>query len=231
MNGPHILKDFDLALRTLRGDVLTMASLTRQNLARAVQGLLQRDVELCRRVIADDTEIDEYESGMDRIGMELMLRFHPVAADLRMVISSMKIATNLERISDHAVNIAKRAKKVLKRSELDEARWIEPLYQLADQELLDATTSYADGNAALGAGLHERDKELDRMHKKVTAALSQRLDGAVVGGRSEDFLHLIFMVRSLERVGDLSVNIGEDAVFMESAKDIRHGGRTAEGPN
>lgn len=231
MNGPHILRDFDLALRNLRGDVLTMASLTRQNLQRAVQGLLQRDIELCRRVIADDTEIDEYESGMDRIGMELMLRFHPVAADLRMVIASMKIATNLERISDHAVNIAKRAKKMLKRSELEEAKWIEPLYLLADHELLDATTSYADGDAELGAGLHKRDKELDRMHKKMTAALSQRLDGAVAGGRSEDFLHLIFMVRSLERVGDLSVNIGEDAVFMKSAKDIRHGGRATEGGN
>lgn len=205
-----------------------MASLTRQNLQRAVDGLLQRDVELCRRVIADDSEIDEFESAVDRTGMDLMLRFHPVAADLRMVISSMKIATNLERISDHAVNIAKRAKKILKRSELAEATMIEPLYHLADALLLDAVTAYVDGNAALGAGLHVRDKELDRMHKALTATLSQRLDGGGAGGRSEDILHLIFMVRSLERVGDLSVNIGEDAVFMESARDIRHGGRDPE---
>jgi phosphate transport system protein len=217
MNGPHIFKGFDQALQSLRGEVLTMASLTRQNLQRAVDGLLQRDVELCRRVIADDSEIDEFESAVDRTGMDLMLRFHPVAADLRMVISSMKIATNLERISDHAVNIAKRAKKILKRSELAEATMIEPLYHLADALLLDAVTAYVDG-----------DKELDRMHKALTATLSQRLDGGGAGGRSEDILHLIFMVRSLERVGDLSVNIGEDAVFMESARDIRHGGRDPE---
>jgi len=227
-NGPHILKDFDLALRALRGEVLGMAGLSRQNLEGAIEGLFKRDVERCRVVIADDTEVDEYETAIDRTGMDLLLRFHPVATDLRMVISSMKIATNLERISDHAVNIAKRAKKILKRSELVEVQWIEPLYQLADQQLRDAVRSYADGNAELGAGLHERDKELDRFHKKTTGLLSQRLD-AGANGRSEDFLHLIFIVRSLERIGDLAVNIGEDAVFMEIAKDIRHGGRASEG--
>ena len=96
----------------------------------------------------------------------------------------------------------------------------EPLYTLADKILRDALTSYTDGNAELGQSLKPKDKELDRLHKDVIASLSKRLEEP--GNRSENLLHLIFVARSLERIGDLAVNIGEDAVFLSSARDIRH---------
>jgi phosphate transport system protein len=152
--------------------------------------------------------------------MEILVKYHPMATDLRLVVSSMKISTNLERISDHAVNIAKRAKKIIATAELNDVTLIEPLYTLADQLLRDAVSSYSDGNSALGASLHARDKELDKMYKSATAQFGARLENCE--GRSQEYLHLIFIVRSLERVGDLASNIGEDSVYLEHAKDISH---------
>lgn len=217
---PHILRDFDQAISALRADVLGMAAKTRLNLERAIRALFERNTELANAVIADDDEVDDLERAIDRLGMDILVRFHPVASDLRLVVSSMKIAMNLERVSDHATGIAKRARKMSASRELPEVNLIEPLYTLADQLLRDAITAYSDGDAALGAALHARDKELDKLHKEAAAKFGVRIDEGA--GRSEDYVYLILVVRSLERVGDLAVNIGEDAVFLESARDLRH---------
>jgi phosphate transport system protein len=219
-HSPHILRDFDHAISTLKGEVLRMAAKTRHNLERAIQALLERNSELANSVIADDDEIDELERSIDKLGMEILVRYHPLASDLRLVVASMKISMNLERIADHSVSIAKRAKKISTAQELSDVTLIEPIYSLADQLLRDAISSYSDGNGQLGASLYARDKELDKMHKEVTAQFSARIEDTA--GRSQEYLHLIIIVRSLERVGDLSCNIGEDAVFLEHAKDLRH---------
>ena len=220
MNQPHIFHEIDNAMSGLKDKVLLMASLTRQNLERAVQALLTRDLDLSRMVIGDDSDVDDLEVKIDQQGMDILVRFHPVASDLRLVITSMKIAHNLERISDHAVNIAKRAKKICKSSEPLETTIIEPLYTMAEKLLRDALLAYTDANTELGASLKSCDKELDTAHKQIVALLSSRLENS--NGRAENLLHLILVARSLERIGDLAVNIGEDAVFLSEARDIRH---------
>ncbi len=220
MQNPHILHDFDQAILALRGEVLSMACKARHNVERAVRSLLERNVELANAVIADDDEVDDLERQIDQLGMQILVRFHPMASDLRLVVSSMKISMNLERISDHATSIAKRARKIADGHEVPDATIIEPLYTLADQLMRDAISAYSDHNTTLGASLHQRDKELDRMHKEATATFGNRIEAG--GGRSQDYLHLILVVRSLERIGDLAVNIGEDAVFLEAARDLRH---------
>jgi phosphate transport system protein len=216
----HILRDYDHAIRHLQEDLLTMASLARQNLEQAMQALLRSDTDLANTVIAADSDVDELERKVDQIGMEILVRFHPVATDLRLIIASMKISTNLERISDHAVGIAKRARKINTGQPMQEVQWLEPLYAQAYALLRDAMDSYTNHDAVLGQALHSKDKELDRLHKQLARNLSSQLETAT--GRSEAWLHLIFIARSLERIGDLSVNIGEETVFLESAKDIRH---------
>jgi phosphate transport system protein len=220
MNSQHIFRDFDKAIEALRAEVLLMASLTRQNLERAMKSLLERDIDLSRTVIADDADVDDLERAIDQMGMDTLVRFHPMASDLRLVITSMKMAHNLERISDHAVNIAKRSKKICKSTPLEEVALAEPLYTLADGLLRDAVLSYADANSSLGESLKARDIELNRIHKQMIASLSARLEDS--NGRSENLLHLIFVARSIERIGDLAVNMGEDAVFLGEARDIRH---------
>lgn len=220
MPNQHILREFDMAIANLRSEVLAMATLTRQNLERAMHSLLQRDIDLARAVIADDSDVDDLERRIDASGMEVLVRFHPMASDLRLVVTSMKMTHNLERISDHAVNIAKRAKKLCKTAALEETALTEPLYTIADSLLRDALLAYTDVNVELAEGLKARDKELDRLHKQMVASLSARLESSE--GRAESLLHLIFVARSIERIGDLAVNIGEDAVYMGEARDIRH---------
>jgi phosphate transport system protein len=220
MNQPHISRQFDTAMSDLKAEVISMASLARHNLERAIHALLERDIDLARAVIADDSDVDDLERTIDQTGMSILVRFQPVASDLRLVITSMKTAHNLERISDHAVSIAKRAKKICESPPLDEASLAEPLYSIADKLLRDAVTAYADTNATLGESLKPRDKELDRLHKQMIATLSGRLENS--DGRSEHLLNLIFVARSIERIGDLAVNIGEDAVFLGDARAIRH---------
>jgi phosphate transport system protein len=220
MQTPHILHDFDHAISALRGEVLAMAGKARHNLERAVHALLERNPELANAAIADDDEVDDLERRIDRLGMDILVRFHPMATDLRLVVSSMKISMNLERISDHATSIAKRARKISACQELQEITLIEPIYTLADQLLRDAVTAYSERDAKLGASLHLRDKELDRLYKEASATFGNRIEQT--SGRSQEYLHLILVTRSLERVGDLAVNIGEDAVFLESARDLRH---------
>jgi phosphate transport system protein len=217
---PHIFRDYDNAIQQLQEGLLTMAALTRQNLEQAMQALLRGDTDLANTVIAADSDVDELELKVDQIGVEILVRFHPVATDLRLILASMKISTNLERISDHAVSIAKRARKINRNQPLQEAQWLEPLYTHAYSLLRDAMDSYTLHDPVLGQSLHDKDQELDQLHKKLTRTLSSQLE--VANGKSAAWLHLIFIARSLERIGDLSVNIGEETVFLESAKDIRH---------
>ena len=229
MNQPHIFQEIDNSMTGLKDTILLMASLARQNLERAIQALLTRDIDLARMVIGDDSEVDDLEVKIDQQGMDILVRFHPVASDLRLVITAMKTAHNLERISDHAVNIAKRAKKICKTSEPLETAIIEPLYTMAEKILRDALMAFTDANAELGSSLKARDRELDAAHKEVAALLGSRLENS--GDRAESLLHLILVARSLERIGDLAVNIGEDSVFLGAARNIRHEQRRTPAPD
>ena len=110
--GKHISSNFDTALQSLRNNVLMMSSLTERLLNFAMEGLLKRDNDLCNLAIADDEEVDSLEKEIDREGIDLLIRFHPVASDMREVIAAMKLSANLERIADQSVAIARKAKKL-----------------------------------------------------------------------------------------------------------------------
>jgi phosphate transport system protein len=108
----HILGTFDESLAALRNNVLMMAGLSERSMERAMKGLIDRNDDLCANTIADDEEIDHLEKQMDKDGVDILLRFQPVASDLRRVVSAMKLSTNLERIGDQATTIARRARKL-----------------------------------------------------------------------------------------------------------------------
>jgi phosphate transport system protein len=223
----HTFGEFDEMLDSLKGELVEMAGKTLHSLERAMRGLMERDIDLCCAVVADDNDVDAAEKKIDHMGLVALTRFRPVATDLRLVIVSMKVAISLERIADHAVNIAKRARKMAKRPEIKEVRAVYPLYEMAEKLLRDALSSFVDGDEELALSLFKRDKKLDRHYKRVIADFGALLEDA--NGRSEDYVHLILIARSLERVGDLAVNISEDAVFLESAEDIRFGGLRKDG--
>src|SRR6202023_1235680 len=123
----HILGSFDEALASLRNNVLMMAGLTERSLDRAMRGLLQRDDNLCATAIADDEEIDQLEKQIDKDGVDILIRYQPVASDLRRVVSAMKLSRNIERTADQATNIARRARKLNRHPALPDVELIRPI--------------------------------------------------------------------------------------------------------
>ncbi|MEM1444118.1 MAG: PhoU domain-containing protein, partial [Verrucomicrobiota bacterium] len=127
----HRLGNFETALREARESVFRMASIAEQNLESAVRGLLSRNAELCNAAIVEDDEVNTLEKKIDADSFEILMRYNPVASDLREVIAGMRVANNLERVSDEAQSIARRARKILKHPEIKEVALIEPLYDRA----------------------------------------------------------------------------------------------------
>ena len=216
----HILGTFDEALGSLRNNVLMMSSLTERSLERALTGLLQRDDELCATAIADDEEIDQLEKQVDHDGVDLLLRFQPVASDLRRVVSAMKFSGNLERMADQAVNIARKSRKLNKHPALPEVELIEPMQKHAMTMFKDSVDAYIREDVDLALTLKARDKTLDELNAKASKALIQRM--AEDPDQLRGYLNLMFIARHLERVGDHATNIAEDAVYAAAAEDIRH---------
>jgi phosphate transport system protein len=216
----HILGTFDEALSSLRNNVLMMAGLAERTLDRAIRGLLQRDDNLCVTAIADDEEIDQLEKQIDKDGVDVLLRFQPVASDLRRVVAAMKLSPNIERIADQATNIARRARKLNKHPTLPEVEIIGPIQAHAMAMFKDAIDAFAREDVELGRAVVARDKDLDYMNKMANRKLTDRM--AQDPKQLRGYLNLIFISRCLERVGDHATNIAEDAVYAAAAEDIRH---------
>jgi phosphate transport system protein len=216
----HIISSFDAALYGLKNDVLMMSSLTDGILQTAIKALFDRDSELCDHVVAEDEDVDILEKQVDRDGVNLLIRFHPVASDMRGVISAMKVSANLERIADHSVTIARRAKNLNTRPAVRGLPLLEPPYRLAVAIFRDSMRAYADGDCELARTLKLKDRELDALTRELSEKLVEHatMDSELV----PSYLDLIFVARALERIGDHATNIAEDSFWRDQAADIRH---------
>lgn len=216
----HTLTSFDQALDSLRKAVLTMASLSLRSLENALNGLRERNEDLCLQAIADDEEIDQLEKQIDREGVDLLTRYQPVASDLRRVISAMKLSPNLERIADEAVNIARRTRKLNRHRELAEVELILNMGDHALQMVRESIDAFVRNDIELGRAVIARDDSLDEMNANAAGQLLSRTDQDPEELRG--YLNLLFIAGHLERVGDHATNIGEEAVYAVAAEDIRH---------
>ena len=216
----HILTTFDEALSQLRNDLLTMVEITANNLSHAIDGLLQRDDTLCTKAVADDEKVDQLEKQIDKAGFEILVRYQPVASDLRQVVSAMKLSPNIERVADEATNIAEAASKLTKHPALAEVNLIVPIQAHARSMFKDSIDAFVREDVELARAVVSRDKQLDDMNASANRGLTERMmqDRDQLRG----YLNLILISRGLERVGDHASNIAEDAVYAAAAEDIRH---------
>jgi phosphate transport system protein len=221
----HILGTFDEALSALRNNVLMMAGLTERSLERAMKGLFNRDDNLCVTAIADDEEIDHLEMQIDKDGVAILLRFQPVASDLRRVVSAMKLSSNLERLGDQATNVARRARKLNQHPPLSEVDLIVPMRDKAMTMFKDSVDAFVREDVELARAIVPRDQALDELNRVVSRKLIQRMSQE--RDQLRGYLNLMFVARALERVGDHATNIAEDAVYAAAAEDIRHPSLTA----
>ena len=222
MSDHHILHAFENALGTVRQDVVAMGQIALKSLHGAINGLLQRNDDLCNAVIADDDEIDQLEKKIDRDGLQLLMKFSPMGRDLRRALAAMKVGQQLERVADEAVNIARRARRLNAHPAVSETARIKEVFALAEAMLVDAIQSFNSSDLKLALAIEQRDQALDDLHSDIIKSMVSR--GQEDATHLDDYVNIMFIVRFLERVGDHAVNIAEDTVYAETAHDIRHGG-------
>jgi phosphate transport system protein len=200
--------------------LLTMSGEAEAALGLAVEALLERDGGKAGRVIAGDRVIDSMEVEIEEQCISLLALQQPMARDLRMLTSALKIASDLERVGDHAVNIAQSAERLLRARPIAPEPELIEMARRAREMLSDALEAFIRGDAAAGRAVCLRDDKVDALHDSVFRILLTHMmeDPHMIGAGMELFL----VSRNLERVADLATNIGEDVVFLVEGKSIKH---------
>lgn len=213
-------RHFHDELNDVKVRLLTMSGEAEAALGLAVDALLERDAAKARSVIVGDRAIDNMEMEIEEASVNLLALQQPMARDLRMLTSALKIANDLERVGDHAVNIAQSAERLTQSRPIAPEPEIVEMARLARDMLSDALEAFIRGDAASAREVCLRDDKVDTLHRSVFRILLTHMmeDPHMIGAGMELFL----VSRNLERVADLATNVAEDVVFLVEGKSIKH---------
>jgi phosphate transport system protein len=207
---------FDIALRQLQLKLLEMGERVQQAVRGAMDALKTLDPVKGQRVVDGDQDINLQENEIVDLCVRLIATQQPVAGDLRKIVAGMRIAGDLERMGDLAVDVAKTAVRLQGQPLIKPLVDIPRMAELCDQMVSDALHAYVQGNVALARKLAEQDDEIDHIYRKVVEdlfALSADEPDAVSQAMS-----LAFVGRYLERIGDHATNIGESVIYIVSGE-------------
>ncbi|KXJ31147.1 phosphate signaling complex protein PhoU [Pseudomonas sp. HUK17] len=228
----HISQQYNVELEEVRSHLLAMGGLVEKQVSDAVRAVIDADAGLARQVRTIDDQIDIMERGIDEECLRILARRQPAASDLRLIISISKSVIDLERIGDEASKIARRAIELTEDGEAPrgyvEVRHIGEQVRKMVHQALDA---FARFDAELALSVAQYDKLIDREYK---SALRELATYMMEDPRSiSRVLSIIWVLRSLERVGDHARNIAELVIYLVQGTDVRHMGvkRMAEEVN
>jgi phosphate transport system protein len=214
-------RHFDEELAELKNDVLSMGSLVEEAIQRSLEALGDLSEEKANKVIADDKEVDTLELKIDEQCLDLLALRQPMAYDLRFITMAMKITTDLERMSDLAVDIAQRVLELLGRPLLKPLIDIPTLGVLAQKMTREALNSFVKEDASLAKSVILLDREADNLRNLVQTELIEDYitkDPAT----ARQAIPLLLIARHLERICDHATNISEDVIYMVKAKVVKH---------
>ena len=216
-------RHFHDQLTALNRRLLAMSERAEALIELSVDALLTKDQAKAEAVIAGDREVDAMEVEIESAALELLALQQPMARDLRFIIGAIKVTSDLERIGDHAVNIAQTAQRLVAlQTTITPDPEIEDMARRARAMLGDSIDAFLRGDGALGRDVCARDDQVDALHESVFRIL---LTHMMADPRTiNPSLEYLLVSRNLERVADLATNIGEDAVFLAEGKNIKHGG-------
>jgi phosphate transport system protein len=222
------VRHFHEELARLKSKLLEMSSLAEDLLAVAVEALHERDVARAQTVIARDRDLDAIEIQIDDMCIHLLALQQPMARDLRLITMAMKISNDLERVGDHAVNIAEAVAHLTGQPIFMELPEIEEMARLAREMLSDALDTFVRADPVGAREVCRRDDRVDQMHDSLFRILLTHMmeDPRRIGPAMSMFL----VSRNLERVADLATNIAEDVVFLVEGRNIRHGAEFENAP-
>jgi phosphate transport system protein len=211
---------FEADLQALRGQLLTMGGLVEDRVHRAVGALVHRREDEARRIIAADKEINDLQIDIDNRCLKLLATQAPLAVDLRLITSAMKINADLERVGDQAVNIAESVLVLIPQPPLKPLIDIPRMAEVAEKMIRDALDAFVKRDAELARDVLRRDDEVDELKDQVFRELLTYM--MADPGTIQRALSLILISRNLERIADHATNIAEDVIFITEAKDVRH---------
>jgi phosphate transport system protein len=212
MASDHILKRFDEELERLNATINEMGGLTESQFAKALAAVRDRDSATAEEVIADDARVDALDVAVQEQTVKLLALRQPMAIDLRVVLSSIKIAAALERIADYAKNTAKRGIVLTQGTAPPSAvAGIDRLGRLVRTALKDVLDAFADDDVAKAHSVWQRDEEIDQVY---TGLFRELLTYMMEDPRTiTACTHLLFMAKNIERAGDHVTNIAELVSF------------------
>ena len=213
-------RHFHQDLESMKERLSEMAGRAETALTKAMEAVRTRNSRLAEEVFADDPGIDEIELEVEASCLRFLGLQQPVARDLRFLVASIRLTSDLERVGDHAVNIAQSA---LKLSRLPVMAALDDLARMGERSrgaLKDAVSAWLRGDPVMARRVCERDSDIDADKTHIFGTLSSRMlkDPDCVPAA----LEFLLISRNLERVGDLATNIAEEAIFVAEARVIKH---------
>jgi phosphate transport system protein len=208
-------------LEEIKKNLIFLSNEVEHSIKQSIKAVMKQDKEIAEQIIARDKEIDKMEVENENKFLTLLALQQPVAIDLRFIVGGLKMNNDLERIGDHAVNIARTVEDLVGAPLLKPVEDLPEMSEMACKMLHDVVNAFIHQDAELARDVCQRDSIVDEFYLKI---IKRTID---VLRKQSDKLEQGFaaarVARSLERVADLATNIGEDVVFMKEAKIIRHG--------
>ena len=211
---------FSEQLEELRRHLILMGGEVERQIHRAVEALIEMDVQKARAVIDSDDEINRMEMVVEDMAVQLLALQQPVAVDLRFLIGVLKINSDLERIGDHAVNIAEGAERLAGQKPFRPFIDIPYMADVAMSMLKQSLDAFVNRDAELAKRVIKKDDILDEKNVSIIRELLTYM--AEYPNLITYCIELISVSKNLERVGDLATNICEDTIFIAEAKWVKH---------
>lgn len=218
----HISKEFDKELETIRTNVLELGGLVEGMIKSAVQGLEDSDIPLLKDVLLREKQVNQMELDIDDRCNHVIARRQPTAADLRFVLTCMKMIRDLERIGDEAEKIARMALMIHESSAGSFTPRIElsAMYALVLKMMRQSLDAFARNDSSTLAEVIREDISVDdHFRNTLRLLISYMIEDTRTISRSID---LLFIAKALERIGDHSKNMSEHVVYMVKGRDVRH---------
>jgi len=211
---------FEKELESLKTTLIRMGSVVEEQCKMAIKSVIDEDSVAAQKVIDSDDRINSFEIEMDNAVVDILALQQPVASDLRLILAAQKISNDLERIGDHAVNIAESTVQLAKTRPKEPLMEIPKMAEISQAMLRDALDSFVHVSSELAQAVLKRDDLVDDLNRSMTLEvieLLQKNKKFIEGG-----LELIRVSRNLERISDLATNIAEEVIFLAQARVVKH---------
>jgi phosphate transport system protein len=216
----HTSRDFEAELRELRAHALAMGARCERSLRLALEAFWTGREKLAAEVKELDKKIDRDEVDIDALVLRILALRQPVAYDLRVLATALKLVTDLERIGDEAVNIAERAEEAQGESKEKISGELRQMADLAQQMLRDSLDAFVEGDVTRAAQIRMRDDAVDSLYgdiiRQTTTFMATHPEEVLAAVR------VIKVAKYIERIADHATNIAEEVIFMVQGDDVRH---------